>query len=98
MSNLICFNRLIFYYFKEHGGSHGHSHGLSNTHTKLTHLGNSTDDNENNSFMYENQVRTIKSVISQKKINKMIYFYCRKNQPLKRQLLRHMDTAMVHHK
>lgn len=40
----------------EHGGSHGHSHGLSNTHTKLSHLGNSTDDNENNSFMYENQV------------------------------------------
>lgn len=41
----------------EHGGSHGHSHGLSGGgHNKLTELGN-TDDNENNSFMYQSQTQ-----------------------------------------
>lgn len=48
-----------FFLHIEHGGSHGHSHGLSSNTAKLTQLSNSTDDNENNAFMYENQVRTI---------------------------------------
>lgn len=38
----------------EHGGHHGHSHGgLSRPNTTLSQL--NTDDNENNSFMYQNQ-------------------------------------------
>lgn len=53
---LLAFHRL------EHGGNHGHSHGLSNTtHKKLTQLTSSTDDNENNSFM--NETKTEKPVV-----------------------------------
>ncbi|KAG4073436.1 hypothetical protein HA402_000660 [Bradysia odoriphaga] len=38
----------------EHGGHHGHSHGgLSRPNATLSQL--NTDDNENNSFMYQNQ-------------------------------------------
>lgn len=38
----------------EHGGHHGHSHGgLTRPNATLSQL--NTDDNENNSFMYQNQ-------------------------------------------
>ncbi|XP_055322656.1 uncharacterized protein LOC129578328 [Sitodiplosis mosellana] len=35
----------------EHGGHHGHSHGIARSNNKLAQLTN-TDDNENNSFVY----------------------------------------------
>lgn len=40
--------------FPEHGGHHGHSHGLAHSNNKLAQLAN-TDDNENNSFMFNNE-------------------------------------------
>lgn len=45
----------------DHGDTHGHSHGLTRTHNKLSQLAN-TDDNENNSFMYANQEPPLKKV------------------------------------
>lgn len=42
----------------EHGGHHGHSHGITRSNNKLAQLTN-TDDNENNSFMYANGVSGI---------------------------------------
>lgn len=47
-------NEQFFSLFSEHGGHHGHSHGIAHSNNKLAHLAN-TDDNENNSFMYEPQ-------------------------------------------
>lgn len=37
--------------YVEHGGHHGHSHGIAHSNNKLAQLAN-TDDNENNSFVY----------------------------------------------
>lgn len=37
--------------FIEHGGHHGHSHGITRSNNKLAQLAN-TDDNENNSFVF----------------------------------------------
>lgn len=39
----------------EHGGHHGHSHGITRSNNKLAQLAN-TDDNENNSFVFNDQV------------------------------------------
>lgn len=39
----------------EHGGHHGHSHGITRSSNKLAQLAN-TDDNENNSFVYSEGV------------------------------------------
>lgn len=36
----------------EHGGHHGHSHGLTRNHSKLAQLANN-DDNDNNSFVFD---------------------------------------------
>lgn len=44
--------------FTEHGGHHGHSHGITRSNNKLAQLAN-TDDNENNSFMYSTEVNRI---------------------------------------
>ena len=52
----------MFFFLLEHGGHHGHSHGLTSTHNKLAQLGNDTDDNENNSFMYQNAVSFLSHV------------------------------------
>lgn len=46
--------------YSEHGGHHGHSHGLGRSNNKLAQLAN-TDDNENNSFMFEPQPVETKS-------------------------------------
>lgn len=39
----------------EHGGHHGHSHGITRSSNKLAQLAN-TDDNENNSFVFSEGV------------------------------------------
>lgn len=44
----MCFNLFVYV---EHGGHHGHSHGIPHSNNKLAQLAN-TDDNENNSFVY----------------------------------------------
>lgn len=49
---------LFFSLFSEHGGHHGHSHGITRSNNKLAQLAN-TDDNENNSFVYANGVSIV---------------------------------------
>lgn len=50
----LIFINFFFPEITEHGGHHGHSHGgLSRPNATLSQL--NTDDNENNSFMYQNQ-------------------------------------------
>lgn len=50
---------MVFFVLSEHGGSHGHSHGLARNHSRLNDL-NNIDDNDNNSFNYKAQEKPIK--------------------------------------
>lgn len=52
--NFVCLFSLIS---PEHGGHHGHSHGITRSNNKLTHMAN-TDDNENNSFVFTEKVNS----------------------------------------
>lgn len=48
----------VKFYWIEHGGHHGHSHGggLRRNHSRLTELANVDDGENNDDFAYEKQV------------------------------------------
>lgn len=91
---------LVIVLISEHGGHHGHSHSISRSNNKLTQLAN-TDDNENNSFMYQNNVSAARMMLLIETIciwMCVVLFYCRCQSRLRPRRPAVMVIATIHHR